>query len=188
MAGRARDPESKRRAILDAAEALFSQHGFRATATSAIGDQAGVSEGIIFHHFGNKVGVLRACATDQAASLIESLRPVGGEPIDYEAMAAAVFEWVANHPMLRPVIAEGDDQVLAALRRGWERGIVPVLTELLADEQRAGRCVDRDPATLARMQFALMSEALTINHEPNTTREPIEAPEIARYLAALTRS
>ncbi len=183
---RARDPESKRRAILDAAEELFAANGYGSTPTSLIGQRAGVSEGIVFHHFGSKIGVLQACANEQAQALIDSMRP-HGEPLDYQAMVAAVFDWVATHPMLRAVIAEGDDQILAALRRGWAKGIVPAVAEFLAAEQAAGRCIDRDPVHLARMQFALVGEALTLNHDRRRVGPAVEVQELAGYLVALTR-
>lgn len=46
--------------ILAAAAALFAEHGYRGTATSAIATRAGVNEVTLFRHFGSKEGVLRA--------------------------------------------------------------------------------------------------------------------------------
>ena len=50
----------KREKILKAALELFSVNGFSATSTSRIAKQAGVSEGLIFRHYGNKDGLLQA--------------------------------------------------------------------------------------------------------------------------------
>lgn len=49
-----RDPEATRNAILDAAEALFIEHGIAATPTSRIARRAGVTKSLIHHHFGSK--------------------------------------------------------------------------------------------------------------------------------------
>lgn len=50
----------KQEKILQAALILFAKEGFHATSTSKVAKQAGVSEGLIFRHFGNKEGLLQA--------------------------------------------------------------------------------------------------------------------------------
>lgn len=50
----------KKEKILQAALQLFAKEGFFATSTSKIAKVAGVSEGLIFRHFGNKEGLLQA--------------------------------------------------------------------------------------------------------------------------------
>jgi len=50
----------KQENILKAALQLFANEGFYATSTSKVAKQAGVSEGLIFRHFGNKEGLLQA--------------------------------------------------------------------------------------------------------------------------------
>lgn len=50
----------KQENILKAALQLFANEGFYATSTSKVAKLAGVSEGLIFRHFGNKEGLLQA--------------------------------------------------------------------------------------------------------------------------------
>ena len=50
----------KQEKILQAALQLFAKEGFHATSTSKVAKAAGVSEGLIFRHFGNKEGLLQA--------------------------------------------------------------------------------------------------------------------------------
>lgn len=50
----------KKENILKAALDLFAQEGFKSTSTSKVATKAGVSEGLIFRHFGNKDGLLAA--------------------------------------------------------------------------------------------------------------------------------
>ncbi len=50
----------KQKSILDSALNLFAQKGYNTVPTSAISKDAGVSEGLIFRHFGNKAGLLTA--------------------------------------------------------------------------------------------------------------------------------
>jgi len=50
----------RRQDILDAAEKLFSQKGFKATTTKDLAAKAGVHEAVIFRHFENKRDLYRA--------------------------------------------------------------------------------------------------------------------------------
>lgn len=50
----------KQENILQAALRLFAQQGYHATSTNKVAKAAGVSEGLIFRHFGNKDGLLQA--------------------------------------------------------------------------------------------------------------------------------
>jgi len=50
----------KQESILKAALQLFANEGYYATSTSKVAKLAGVSEGLIFRHFGNKEGLLQA--------------------------------------------------------------------------------------------------------------------------------
>lgn len=50
----------KQEKIIQTASKLFAQEGYHATSTSKVAQAAGVSEGLIFRHFGNKEGLLSA--------------------------------------------------------------------------------------------------------------------------------
>jgi len=50
----------KKENILQAALQLFAKDGYTATSTSKVAKLAGVSEGLIFRHFENKEGLLKA--------------------------------------------------------------------------------------------------------------------------------
>lgn len=52
----------KQRAVFEAAVSLFAEKGYVATSTSEIAKKAGVSEGLIFKHFGNKEKLLKSIA------------------------------------------------------------------------------------------------------------------------------
>ena len=58
---------------MSAARRLFAEHGFAGTPTAAVARRAGVSEGIVFHHFGSKAGLLEAVAADYGRGLAEAM-------------------------------------------------------------------------------------------------------------------
>ena len=66
----------KQVAILQTALELFSKKGFDAVSTNLIAKEAGVSEGLIFRHFQNKVGLLQAImqmGKEKVEPLLESI-------------------------------------------------------------------------------------------------------------------
>jgi AcrR family transcriptional regulator len=67
---RRRSAEERRRQILDAALSLFARHGYGGTTTKAIAQEAGITEGLIFHYFGGKAELLVEAAKQRSALLV----------------------------------------------------------------------------------------------------------------------
>ena len=65
---------SKKEAILNAAIYLFAERGFNATPTSAIAKTADVAEGLIFHYFQNKNGILAHILIDMLENYIDAAK------------------------------------------------------------------------------------------------------------------
>ncbi len=66
----------KQEKIVQAALRLFAENGYNATATSKVAKEAGVSEGLIFRHFGSKEGLLKAImemGREQTALMYEQI-------------------------------------------------------------------------------------------------------------------
>lgn len=153
--------------MVSSASALFADAGFEETSTGAIAAAAGVSEGIIYHYFGTKHGVLEACVVEQARAVVG--RAMAPPMVDFDVMLAEVFTWVRTDAMTGRLAAGGDERVMGVLRRGWQRSVVPALTRALRGEQEAGRCRNVDPGILARLQFAVVGEAMVMHFSPDPT-------------------
>ncbi|MBW2708551.1 MAG: TetR/AcrR family transcriptional regulator [Deltaproteobacteria bacterium] len=65
---------SRKEAILLAATQLFAKRGFSATPTSAIAKEAGVAEGLIFHYFRTKEGILSNLLNEMTESYLSESR------------------------------------------------------------------------------------------------------------------
>lgn len=84
MSSTSKDLSSAAR-IRTSAFALFAKHGIRATTVRMVADDAGVSAGLVLHHFGSKHGLRTACdewlleqlGRDKAAALQGDARAVG---------------------------------------------------------------------------------------------------------------
>jgi AcrR family transcriptional regulator len=79
---RRRDAAASRRAILDAAEALFSREGFDRASLQAIGRRAGVSAALPAYFFADKEGLYRAVMDRLLAEREARLRGVAGRALD----------------------------------------------------------------------------------------------------------
>jgi len=80
----------KQENILNAALELFANEGYAATATSMIAKKAGVSEGLIFRHFGSKQGLLDALMKEAEARLGKIYTPILEEPDPRKAIRKAI--------------------------------------------------------------------------------------------------
>ena len=66
----------KKTTILKVALQLFSERGFAGTSTLMISKKAAVSEGLIFRHYQNKEGLLKALYTDAMSKIEELYEPI----------------------------------------------------------------------------------------------------------------
>lgn len=88
VAGRRDEKAEETKAhIARVAMELFAEHGFAATSTRKIAKAAGVSEGLVFHHFRNKIGLLTGAASSSpglAAYIAEGLAADPNVPVEVQ--------------------------------------------------------------------------------------------------------
>lgn len=89
---------SLKRAILEAALGCFNQHGIEATTIDMVRTAADTSVGAIYHHFGNKEGLVSALfftALDDQAALREQYLAHAQETRDgVHALVHSYLDWV----------------------------------------------------------------------------------------------
>lgn len=125
MAAQDSAPGSGAERIVEAAIALFGDHGFRGTTLKDIAAEAGVSQALIVHHFGTKEG-LRATCDERVADLIRTQKQ----------------EAVGEQPQIDPFIALrklSDSRVLLRyLTRSLTDGdhASPLIDDMIADTEQ----------------------------------------------------
>jgi AcrR family transcriptional regulator len=83
----------RQQALMEAATAVFAEHGYDAATTREVAERAGCSEGLIHRYFGGKRGLLIAILERKAAEFTERMR---AELPDGESLAEEidqVFLW-----------------------------------------------------------------------------------------------
>jgi AcrR family transcriptional regulator len=79
---RERRAAARRADILDAAAAVFSQHGYENATTREIADRADVSEGTLYNYFANKQALFLGVADAFADSLVAAIDDVAVEDVE----------------------------------------------------------------------------------------------------------
>ena len=169
--------------ILDAAEALFAENGFDATATSAIAARAGVTSALIFYYFRTKRGLLQALIDERPflprfADLVvdvdaddrRTLLRVAGERLYDVAHRSG--------PMVRIVVREVLQR--EELRRHWE-DVLERAIGALAERIRAadGPALDAAEAdAVARLFFNAVAFQALFGPDLGKGRTVAEAVEV----------
>lgn len=129
-------------ALLDAAEELFSRHGYDAVGTPEIAEQAGVSVGTFYRYFEDKhevyLEIMRRTMVTAYHETIDNLTPdrfLGKARQETIADACRLlFQHVLDRPQLTRSFMEMSlrDTHVAELRRAFEQLACRKLSELIA--------------------------------------------------------
>lgn len=118
--------DDRRRAILDAAFTLFAARGFHGTTTKAIAIEAGVSEGLIFHHFESKLNIL-------VTLFEEILNKARLHAMQFSQRSAKALKSGEGGPDIEELLKGGFDAIEHAARNAQVReSIRLVLNSMLA--------------------------------------------------------
>ena len=120
--------------IRDAALALFAEHGAERTTLREIARSAGLSAGLVRHHFGSKDG-LRACCDEYALERLMAVKEAGvhgGRLADPGFLLDRQPELLLLHRYLARSVVDGSSAAQALLER------MIVLSEQWIAEHHAG--------------------------------------------------
>ncbi len=160
---RRRRPDETKAKIVEATHALMSDGGAASLTTAAIAKAAGVSEGIIFHHFGSKKGLLQAVATDigrgVAMAMFQGMAP--GQRPDVHRMIRAVFEFVQKRGKMNDLMLMSRDLEEANAALNAQRMvIVGSLTQAFTQWKALGYIETSSPEIAAALLFGLVESGL----------------------------
>ena len=148
--------DATRGVILETALQLFSQQGYGSTSTRQIAEVAGVSEGLIFHHFDTKAHLFRAIPEQRGRlprELHDLLLAMSDRPLN-EVMASLVDQFVGllaqEMDLVRVVLSESaTDSDVGNVFRDLLLGFEADLASYLTGRQDAGEMSTAVPASSA---------------------------------------
>jgi TetR/AcrR family transcriptional regulator len=144
--------EARRQAVLDAACTFFSRSSYRGATTAEIAREAGISEPILYRHFGSKRDLYLACL-DEAWQTFreEATNAMAEDPAG--CLGVIADRYMAKGNRLRVVdlwvqaLTEAtEDPVIAKALRRQIRQVHDFFAEVVRDGQRRGVVnPERDP-------------------------------------------
>ena len=116
---RAEYAEMTRRALVDAARALFAERGYASTSIDDVADAARVTKGAVYHHFKGKTDLFEAVCERVEVDIVAAIAqgPVGGTD-PFEALVRGVDEYLDQclRPEVQRILLLEAPTVL-----GWDR-------------------------------------------------------------------
>lgn len=106
---RERDAEVARQAILEAAEQVFAENGFDGARIDAIAEASGYNKSLIFHYFGDKLGLYREIVARVRVHFQES--------------------WQSLSPFIQNDVLPLNTETVRAFLEGFVRGYFKMMTE-----------------------------------------------------------
>ena len=144
--------EARRQAVLDTAGRVFSRSSYRGATTAEIAREAGISEPILYRHFGSKRDLYLACLDEAWASFrTGSERAIAEDPM--KCLGAVADAYMSKGKKIRLIdlwiqalTVSAEDKVIAAALRRQVREVHDFFADLIRDGQRRGVLhADRDP-------------------------------------------
>lgn len=154
-----RAPAEKRERLLAAARALFAEQGFEETSTQQIAKAAGVSEGILFHHFGSKRGLLECVAEDFVAAGAQAAMPASAGQLTEEAVVRGAFDFADAHPALYRLLEQMSSELGQSGGVSRSAVIVAAIEKNLEAGMDQGIVREGDAGIMAQLQFAVVDAA-----------------------------
>ncbi len=157
---------STKRALVDVAEALFTDNGYAATSLDAIVAGARVTKGALYHHFSGKQALFEAVfdrVETEAARTIQKALKSHRDPWEKALAGLRAFLGVVQEPRYRRVVIQEGPSVLGyeRYREQEERSTFANVLDIVRAVLSAGTWqLDEDMLqTFARIFFGAMSSA-----------------------------
>lgn len=176
---------STRRALVKAAEALFTASGYAATSLDAIVADAKVTKGALYHHYSGKQALFEAVfaeVEDRATRRIQKAVKGVQDPWEKSLEGLRAFLAVLQEPTYRRVVVQEGPAVLGyeRFREQEERSTFAIVLEMVRDVLSAGKwdLDDEMLQTFSRIFFGALSaagESVSDSDDPVAASERVEA-------------
>ena len=147
-----------RKAIIDAAEAIFAEHGYADASVTRITERAGVGQGTFYLYFDSKLQVFEELVEDLNRRVRHAMTEASsGASTRLEGERAgfrAFFAFTAEHPALYRVVREAEFVSPSALTLHYTRIVEGYVANLTRARSR-GEVGDIDPTVAAWMLMGI---------------------------------
>jgi AcrR family transcriptional regulator len=162
--------DERRQAVLETACRVFSESSYRGATTAEIAREAGISEPILYRHFGSKRDLYLACL-DHAWSAFRAHaeQVIADDPVG--CLGAIANAYMVRGKKLRVIDLwiqalneASDDEVIAAAVRKQVREVRDFFAEIIRDGQRRGILYEDRDADAEAWVFVAAGLLATMDH------------------------
>ncbi|HWI44106.1 MAG TPA: TetR/AcrR family transcriptional regulator [Nocardioides sp.] len=172
---------STKKALVEVAEALFTENGYVATSLDAIVSGARVTKGALYHHYSGKQALFEAVfelVEDTATRRIQKALRAHRDPWEKSLAGLRAFLDVVQEPQYRRIVVLEGPAILGyeRFREHEERSTFAIVVEIVRSVLEAGGWRLDEPMleTFARIFFGAMSSA---GESVSTADDPVAAAE-----------
>lgn len=154
--------EETRTTLLVTARRVFSEHGYANTSMDDLTAQAGLTRGALYHHFGDKQGLLAAVVAQIDAEMDQRLQAISDAAEDewegFRGRCRAYLE-MALEPQIQRIVLRDARAVLGGASPDSQRYCVASMQRLIERLIQRGIVAPADPQALASLIYGSLAEA-----------------------------
>lgn len=163
MARRTRaEMEQTRAALLATAHAVFTERGYADTSMDDLTAQAGLTRGALYHHFGDKKGLLQALVAQMDAAMdarLQAISATATDPWEGFRSRCQAYLHMALEPDIQRIVLRDARAVLGGASPDAQRHCVASMQGLIENLVRLGVVADANPQALASLIYGSLAEA-----------------------------
>jgi AcrR family transcriptional regulator len=171
-----KDPEVRKREIIDTAERLFMAKGFEQTAISEIVHEINISQGTFYYYFDSKEDVLIAVLEKEVADMERDLIRIADqndldEAVKLNTMINRFISITASGKKILSYIHQGKNSTLQKKlmnARPFHK-IAPIMGEVISDGAEKGRFNTARPIETSYLLIILLASVLHMIFLPKTS-------------------
>ncbi|MDF3832269.1 TetR/AcrR family transcriptional regulator [Cupriavidus basilensis] len=154
--------EETRATLLATARQVFSERGYADTSMDDLTAQAGLTRGALYHHFGEKKGLLAAVVEQIDAEMDERLQTISDTAEDgwegFRSRCRAYLQ-MALEPEIQRIVLRDARAVLGGASPDSQRHCVESMQRLIDNLMRQGVVAKADSQALALLIYGSLAEA-----------------------------
>jgi AcrR family transcriptional regulator len=183
-----KDPEERRRELIDTAECLFMERGYEHTAISDIVKELNIAQGTLYYYFRSKEDILEAVVEKSIAVLEQNvIELVSDDGVD-EAMRLnaainGILGFVSQRNDFIDFLHQDINAVMhAKLEKATVERIVPILSDLVIKGNEKGRLHIENPSETVEF---LSTALVYIFHQPDINNDQQRREKLCRSLETI---
>lgn len=154
--------EETRATLLATARKVFSERGYAETSMDDLTAQAGLTRGALYHHFGDKKGLLAAVVEQIDAEMDARLQAISdtvGDTWEGFSQRCQAYLEMALEPEIQRIVLRDARAVLGGASPEAQRHCVESMQSLINKLIQQGVVAEADPQALASLVYGSLAEA-----------------------------